>query len=108
THGALGVGGRGRGEDQAADHEHDRRETERDPSRDAERVVDRGADVPVSGGEERGRPENPLEPLLPAPTRHRRNLAPQTIPASLRNKIRGCGTQPVARASVPPWTNVDS
>ena len=40
---------------------------ERDRGRDAERVVDRRADVAVSGREERGRAENALEPLRAAP-----------------------------------------
>ena len=67
AHRPLRVGGRGGGEDQARDHEDDRRQAEREDGRDAERVVDRRADVAVSGREERRRPENALQPLLPPP-----------------------------------------
>jgi hypothetical protein len=71
---AFRVGRGRRGEDQAADHEDERRQAERDRSRDAERVVDRGADVAVGGGEERRRAEDALEALLaPAPS-HARTL----------------------------------
>ena len=62
AHGALGVGRGGRGEDQPADDEDERRQAERDPGRQAERVVDRRADVAVGGREERGRPEDAFEP----------------------------------------------
>ena len=61
---ALGVRERGRGEDHAGDHEDDRRQPEREDGGDAERVVDRRADVPVRGGEQRRRPEDAVEPLL--------------------------------------------
>ncbi len=76
AHRALGVGRGGAGEDQAGDDEDDRREAEREDGRDAERVVDRGADVAVRGGEQRRSPENALQTLLSAPSpRHRRTLA---------------------------------
>ena len=52
-HRRLGVGGGGGGEDQAGDDEGDRGEAEGEGGGDAERVVDRGADVAVGGGEQR-------------------------------------------------------
>ena len=52
-HRRLGVGGGGRGEDQAGDDEGDRGQAEGEGGGDAERVVDRGADVAVGGGEQR-------------------------------------------------------
>ena len=75
--GALGVGRGGHREDDARDHEHEWGQPEREARRDAERVVDRGADVAVRGGEERGRAEDALEAvLLPPATRHRGSLCP--------------------------------
>ena len=71
AHGALGVRGRGGGEDDAGDDEHERRQPERVDRGQAERVVDRRADVAVGGREERRRPENSFEPgLLPPPPGH--------------------------------------
>ena len=52
-HRRLGVGGGGGGEDQAGDDEGDRGQAEGEGGGDAERVVDRGADVAVGGGEQR-------------------------------------------------------
>ena len=52
-HRRLGVGGGGGGEDQAGDDEGDRGQAEGERGGDAERVVDRGADVAVGGGEQR-------------------------------------------------------
>ena len=74
-HRPLGVG-RGRaGEDQPRDDEDERREPERDRRGDAERVVDRRADVPVGGREERRRSQHALERMrLPPPSWHRLNL----------------------------------
>ena len=75
AHRALAVGGRRAGEDQSGNDEDDRRQAERVDSREAECVVDRGADVPVGGGEERGRAEYPLELHLPTSAAgHRRTL----------------------------------
>ena len=75
AHRSLCVRERRRGEDDAGDEEDERRQAEREGRGDAERVVDRGADVPVDGGEESGRPEDALEAMLfTAPPRHRRNL----------------------------------
>ena len=75
AHGALGVGRRGRREDDAADDEDERREAERDARGQAERVVDRRADVAVRGREEGVRPENAFELVgLPSPPGHRRTL----------------------------------
>ena len=51
-HGRLGVGGGGGGEDQPGDDEGDRGQAEGEGGGDAERVVDRGADVAVGGGEQ--------------------------------------------------------
>ena len=66
---SLGVGRGRRGEDHARDHEDERRQPERVGGGEAERVVDRGADVPVGGGEERRRAEHALElDLAPAAT----------------------------------------
>ena len=52
-HRRLGVGRRRGGEDQARDDEGDRRQAKRKRRRDAKRVVDRGANVAVGGGEQR-------------------------------------------------------
>ena len=76
THRPLGIGRRRRREDQSADHKDERRQPERDPSDQAEGVVDRGADVPVGGREERRRAEDALETLLTTPPRHARMLLP--------------------------------
>ena len=73
--GALGVGGGGRGEEDAGDHEDERRQPEREDGGDAERVVDRGADVPVGGRKERVRTEDALELLLATPPAHRRDAS---------------------------------
>ena len=67
AHRALGVGERGRREDQARDDEDERRQPEREDRRDAERVVDRRADVPVRRRKERRCPEDTVEPLLAPP-----------------------------------------
>src|SRR5205823_6286008 len=64
--GSLRIRRRCGGEDQAADDEDERCESERDSRHEPERVVDRGADVPVRGGEEGRRAEHPLESLLPS------------------------------------------
>jgi len=74
ANGALGIGERGRGEDDAGDDEDERRQPEREDRGDAERVVDRRADVPVRGGKECGRAENALQTLLTAPTAAGRRL----------------------------------
>ena len=50
-------------EDEAGDHEDDRREAEREARDQAERVVDRRADVPVRGGEERVDAQHALEAM---------------------------------------------
>src|SRR6187551_1483672 len=66
--GAFGVGRSSRREYDARDHEDERRQPERINGRQAERVVDRGPDVPVSGREQRGRAEHALHlDLTPAP-----------------------------------------
>ncbi len=57
----LGVGGRGQVEDEAGDDEHHRREAEREGGDEPERVVDRRADVPVGGREERVDAQDALE-----------------------------------------------
>ena len=53
--GRLDVGGGGEGEDHPGDHEGHRRQPERVERDQAERVVDRRADVPVGGREQRAR-----------------------------------------------------
>ncbi len=68
---ALGVRRSRRCEDHAADDEDDRGEAERDARRQAERVVDRGADVPVGSCEQRRCAQHPLEAMrLSAPPGH--------------------------------------
>src|SRR4051794_5899556 len=52
-HRRLGVGGGRGGEDQPGDDEGDRGQPEGERGGNAEGVVDRGADVAVSGGEQR-------------------------------------------------------
>jgi hypothetical protein len=86
-HRPFRVGGRRRREDQAADDEDERREPQRDPGDQAEGVVDRGADVPVGGREERRRAEDALEPLLSTSPRHERTL--ERLAAADRAAIRG-------------------
>ena len=73
--GSFGVGrGRGR-EDDPGDDEDERRQAKRVRGGEAERVVDRGADVPVGGCEERRCPEHALElDLASAPAGHRASL----------------------------------
>ena len=72
--GALGVG-LGRQREQAAgEQEHQRREAERVRGDETERVVDRGADVAVGGGEQAGHADRPAQPVL-AEARH----APATL-----------------------------
>ena len=51
---ALGIGFRGQREQAAGEDEHQRRQPERMGGDEAERVVDRGADVAVGGGEQAG------------------------------------------------------
>src|SRR3954452_12067695 len=58
---ALRVACRRRGEDDPADDEDERRQPEGDACDEAERVIDRGADVAVGGGEQGIRPENAVE-----------------------------------------------
>jgi hypothetical protein len=53
-------------EDQAGDDEDEGRQPEGEDRRDPERVVDRRADVAIRRREERGRPEDPLQSLLPS------------------------------------------
>ena len=76
-HRPLGVRGRSRREDDACDDEDDRRQPERIDGGEAERVVDRGADVPVRGGEERRRTENALELDLPSTSAGHRSTLDQ-------------------------------
>ena len=64
-HRRLDVGGGGEGEDQPGDQEGDRGETEREARHHAERVVDRGADVPVGGREQRPHPVDAAKRLFP-------------------------------------------
>ena len=72
---AFGVGGSRAGEDHARHDEDDGRQAERIDRSQAERVVDRGADVAVRGGEERRRAEDAFELDLPsASAGHRRSL----------------------------------
>ena len=71
--GRLRVGGGREIEDHPRDHEHDRRQAERIGGDEAERVVDRGADVPVGGREQRARAENAAQSVL-AEAGHSRSL----------------------------------
>ncbi len=64
-HRRLGVGGGGEDEDDAGDHERDRGQPERIERHDAERVVDRRADVPVGGREQRAGAVHPRQRLVP-------------------------------------------
>jgi hypothetical protein len=79
----LGVRDRRRSKDEAADHEDERRQPEGDPGNETERVVDRGADVPVGGREERRGSEDALEPLSPSspPSPKRRRCSHVLPPA---------------------------
>ena len=73
---ALRVRRGGHREHRARDDEHHGRQPERVDRREAEGVVDRGADVPVRGGEQRGCAEHALHAHLAAPSApgHRRSL----------------------------------
>jgi hypothetical protein len=64
-HRRLGVGRRCQHEDEARDHERHRREAEREGRHHAERVVDRRADVPVGGREERPHAVDAGQRLVP-------------------------------------------
>ncbi len=63
-HRRLGVGGGGAHEDQPGDDEGDRGQPEGEGGGDAERVVDRGADVPVGGREQGADAVDPAERLV--------------------------------------------
>src|SRR5205807_9890096 len=80
THGALGIRRGGRNEEEARDHEDERRQSEREGRRQPERVVDRAANVPVRGREERRRAEDALEPVLLAAS------AARDVPVSARGR----------------------
>ena len=97
AHRPLRVRGGRRGEDEAADDEDERREPERDPGDEAERVVDRRADVAVSGREQRRRPKHPLEPLSAAPSPSTCRLAAHCV--SLRQGSDPFGVSPHELAS---------
>jgi hypothetical protein len=56
----LGVGGRGAQEEDAGDHEDDRRQAQRVARDQAERVIDRRTHVPVGGREEGVDPQDPF------------------------------------------------
>ena len=71
---SLRVGRSSRREDDAGDHEDERRQPECDRRGDAERVVDRRSDIAVRGREERRRAEDALEALLSPPPWHRPSL----------------------------------
>ena len=96
--GALGVGGGGRGEEDAGDHEDERRQPEREDGGDAERVVDRGADVAVRGREERVRTEDALE-LLRSPSGHRRTVV-RLLPGADSNCAR---RRAPTSSALAPW-----
>ncbi len=105
--GSLRVRDGGRSEDQPRDREDDRRQAERVARGDAERVVDRGADVPVGGREERRRPEDALErSLLATPPRHGRlyggDLTVRRRRCGSRRAAAGGGLPPEAAAAGPP------
>ena len=61
---ALGVGLGGQHEQPAGEHEDERRQPERVRGDEPERVVDRGADVAVGGGEESGDADGTAQTVL--------------------------------------------
>ena len=63
----LGIRSGGEVEDPPCDQKYDRRQTERIRRDQPERVVDRGADVPVCGREQRACSKHPPEPVLRQP-----------------------------------------
>src|SRR5215204_5593921 len=65
---SLGVAQRCGSEEYPRDHEDNRGQPKREDRRDPEGVVDRRADVAVGGREQRRRPEDALQALLPAPS----------------------------------------
>jgi hypothetical protein len=69
--GALGVGFGRQREQTAGEHEHQRSEPERMRGDEAERVVDRGADVAVGGGEEPGNADRAPQSMLCQACHHR-------------------------------------
>ena len=92
-HRRLDVGGGGEGEDQPGDQERDRGQAEREARHHPERVVDRRADVPVGGREQRPDAVHAAQRLFPGdPLSHltatigRAQAAPRAL---LRRAARG-------------------
>src|SRR5262249_2117333 len=101
------VGGRGRGEDETADDEDDRRQPEGDAGGQPERVVDRRADVPVRGREEGGRAEDTLESWCLTPAAgHRRTLVLSRDAACPHGEAAAASSSRRCRAPLPKCDNL--